>query len=373
MDKVALPSFGELLNYAIQTIKNLSSRKITPNAFHKEFDKLSGITEKHKQMLFMSDFDIRYGDEGTACIDLFLDVIIECLSASGVIKNNVWNLEPNLNQHFATLISFDEPITQKNLTKIDPQGKIFFWLACNNFINYINADIVIKTHISDLEIFDKQAFSDLKKANIAAYGENGDPLINHLISETARRTSIFMNNYQQEVVGDNTIQATPEMIMTQFSSLTSTQFEWFCIKLVEHSLKNESPESAVHTAHTGKTNDGGLDGYIIQTYPNGEKHHYYIQSKLYTQGNNISNSGLRNFIGAYPPNKKFHHGIFITTSSFTKPAQEYANGLQSHSLILIDQNSLIELMIEHKVGLRQAEVSPKLVMDIEFFKRLEKY
>lgn len=73
--------------------------------------------------------------------------------------------------------------------------------------------------------------------------------------------------------------------------------------MIERSLEIESPESNLTSRHTGRSNDNGIDGLIIQDFPDGEVHNYYIQAKLYSAGNNISNGDLRNFIGAYPPQK----------------------------------------------------------------------
>lgn len=221
--------------------------------------------------------------------------------------------------------------------------------------------------------FDNKAFSDLQKVNLAAYGKNGDALINHLIEETQRRTSIFMNNYADATVGNDFVKVTPDMIMAQLESLSPLQFEWFCLKLIERSLEIESPESNLTSRHTGRSNDNGIDGLIIQDFPDGEVHNYYIQAKLYSVGNNISNGDLRNFIGAYPPQKTNHHGLFITTTSFTKPAQEYANATDSHSLILIDQMNLIELMMQHKVSLKEVNARPKLLLDNDFFDKIKLY
>ena len=370
-----IPEFGELLNSAIQTIKNLSARNsITQAAFYKEFEKLAKISECHKQIVFVSNFDVRHEwDEGSSCYDEFIDLILLCTSAMGIIKEDTFNLIPNVNQNFAHFITHNEKVTVENIMHLDPFGKIYFWLAGRNFSYYVNDETLNNDYVANLNRFDKKAFTDLQKANLAAYGKNGDVLINHLIDETNRRTSLFMNNYRKVTTGSNVVKVTPDMIMAQLRSLTPLQFEWFCLKLVERSLEVESPESNLISQHTGRSNDNGLDGHIRQEYSNGEVHNYYIQAKLYNTGNNISNSDLRNFIGAYPPQKTNHHGLFITTTSFTKPAQDYAKNTDSHSLILIDQLNLIELMMQHKVGLKEVDAKPKLLLDNDFFEKIKLY
>ena len=370
-----LPAFGDMLNAGIQTVKNLSTRNtIGRTVFYREFEKLAQIVNDHKEINYMSNYDVRHEcHNGSPCYDQIIDLILLCLSAMGLVKEDKFSLVPNLNQNFANFITFDEKVTPKNIVRLDPFGKVYFWLAGNNFTQYIGERIPNSDYIADLKRFDHKAFADLQKINIAAYGKNGDALINHLIEETQRRTSIFMNNYADATIGNDFVKVTPDMIMAQIESLSPVQFEWFCLKLIERSLEIESPESNLTSRHTGRSNDNGIDGLIIQDFPDGEVHNYYIQAKLYSTGNNISNGDLRNFIGAYPPQKTNHHGLFITTTSFTKPAQEYANSTDSHSLILIDQMNLIELMMQHKVGLKEVNARPKLLLDNEFFEKIKLY
>jgi hypothetical protein len=116
-------------------------------------------------------------------------------------------------------------------------------LAGSNFTQYISEGIPNNDYIANLKRFDSKAFADLQKVNIAAYGKNGDALITHLIEETQRRTSMFMNNYADATVGSDFVKVTPDMIMAQIESLSPLQFEWFCLKLIERSLEIESPES----------------------------------------------------------------------------------------------------------------------------------
>lgn len=370
-----IPTFGELLNAGIQTIKTLSNRNSIGQAlFHREFEKLAQIIPDHKTFTFMSTYDIRNEwNDGSLCYDELLDWVLLCLSAIGIVKENCFSLVPNLNHNFANFISFDEKVTPKNLVKIDPFGKIYFWMTQENFASYLTEGIPNNDFIADLNRLDQKAFVNLKRANAAAYGKNGDPLINHLIEESMRRTSIFMNNYADVTVASDYVKVTPDMIMAQLESLSPLQFEWFCLKLVERSLEIESPESNLTARHTGRSNDNGIDGLISQDFPSGEVHTYYIQAKLYSAGNNISNGDLRNFIGAFPPQNTTHHGIFITTTSFTKPAKNYAESIDTHSLILIDQMGLIELMMEHKIGMKEVSATPKLVLDSDFFEKIKTY
>lgn len=59
-------------------------------------------------------------------------------------------------------------------------------------------------------------------------------------------------------------------------------------------------------------------------------------------------------------------GIFITTSTFSKEAKDYAEGLET-KVILIDGTRLVELMFDYSVGV--STVSSYLVkrIDSDFF------
>ena len=46
-------------------------------------------------------------------------------------------------------------------------------------------------------------------------------------------------------------------------------------------------------------------------------------------------------------------GVFITTGSFTKEAQEYTNQIE-RKIVLIDEIRLVELMIDHGIGVETA-------------------
>ena len=230
-----LPPFGDLLNSGIQTLKNLSGRSsISQNLFFREFDKVSQLSDDQKSISYLSQFDIQNEyEEGTPCYEPLTNLILMCLSAMGVIKENCFSLQPNIGKEFASLITFDEKVTIKNLVRLDPLGKIFFWLANENFSQYLMKGIPNNDYIANLKRFDEKSFQDLKKVNQMAYGKRGDPLINYFINETTRRTSLFMNNYQDAMVSDGNVKVTPDMILTQLDNLTPLQFEWFCLKLVE--------------------------------------------------------------------------------------------------------------------------------------------
>lgn len=114
--------------------------------------------------------------------------------------------------------------------------------------------------------------------------------------------------------------------------------------------------------HTGRTGDEGIDGIIDEDKLGIDEIH--IQAKRYKIGNNISRDTLQAFVGALA-GKNSRKGIFITTSDFTKLAQEYVpNGVR---IVKINGVRLAKLMIEYNLGVRTKDVYEVKTLDKSFF------
>ncbi len=111
---------------------------------------------------------------------------------------------------------------------------------------------------------------------------------------------------------------------------------------------------------TGIPGDGGIDGVIKEDQLGLSK--IYIQAKRYTD-KNIGRPDIQQFVGAM---ENVHKGIFITTSSFTKAAKEYS-AKQQKSLILIDGDTLCDLMLTHKVGVSIIQSYATFKIDGDYF------
>lgn len=96
---------------------------------------------------------------------------------------------------------------------------------------------------------------------------------------------------------------------------------------------------------TEKTNDGGLDGIIKEDRLGLDN--IYVQAKRWE--NTVGRPEVMSFSGALDA-KGARKGIFITTSSFTKGAEEYVERLESKKIILIGGKKLAKLMIENDIG-----------------------
>lgn len=97
----------------------------------------------------------------------------------------------------------------------------------------------------------------------------------------------------------------------------------------------------------GQTNDGGIDGYIQEDQLGLDT--IYIQAKRWAIDNTVGRPQIQAFVGSLM-GEGATKGVFITTSSFSKGADEYARNMQNVRVILIDGQQLAQLMIEHNVG-----------------------
>lgn len=111
----------------------------------------------------------------------------------------------------------------------------------------------------------------------------------------------------------------------------------------------------------GKSGDGGIDGIIKEdTLGLGKIH---IQAKCYSPNHTVAAGDLRDFGGSLL-RKKSPKAVFITTSSYTKPAIEYA---KENDIILINGKELLRLMIDYNVGVETREIVELKKIDLDFF------
>lgn len=107
----------------------------------------------------------------------------------------------------------------------------------------------------------------------------------------------------------------------------------------------------------GGSGDGGIDGIISLDKLGLEK--IYVQAKRWQQA--VGRPEVQGFYGALA-GQRANKGVFITTSSFTPQASEFARSVER--IVLVDGARLAQLMIDHEVGvtLRPVRV-PRLDSD----------
>ncbi len=101
---------------------------------------------------------------------------------------------------------------------------------------------------------------------------------------------------------------------------------------------------------TGYSNDKGIDGIIKEDVLGLGRIH--IQAKRYAKGNSVGREEIQKFVGALA-GAQSGKGVFITTSSYTKGAKDYAETLNGITvLVLIDGIKLAEYIYEYNLGVQ---------------------
>ena len=113
----------------------------------------------------------------------------------------------------------------------------------------------------------------------------------------------------------------------------------------------------------GKSGDGGVDGVISEDRLGLDR--IYIQAKRYAPGNTVGRKEVQSFVGSLV-GMGATKGVFVTVSTFTPNAREYAKHL-AQRVILLEGSDLAALMVEHGVGVRTSRVVKVQRVDEEFF------
>lgn len=111
----------------------------------------------------------------------------------------------------------------------------------------------------------------------------------------------------------------------------------------------------------GQTGDGGIDGIIKEDKLGLDI--IYTQAKRWN--GTVGRPEIQKFAGALQ-GQRAKKGIFITTSDFTRDAQEYVKNIDT-KIILIDGERLAELMIDHNVGVSPVASYEVKKIDSDYF------
>jgi restriction system protein len=113
----------------------------------------------------------------------------------------------------------------------------------------------------------------------------------------------------------------------------------------------------------GRSGDGGVDGVVNEDRLGLDR--VYVQAKRHAPENSVGEPAIREFVGSLV-GFRATKGVFVTTSSFSRQARNYASSLPQR-VILIDGKQLADLMIEHNVGVRISRALEFKRLDEDFF------
>ena len=133
--------------------------------------------------------------------------------------------------------------------------------------------------------------------------------------------------------------------------------------VVDLLVKMEYGHTRAGSEVTGGSGDGGIDGIIYQDPLRLDA--IYVQAKRFKDAK-VHRTEIDKFIGALIL-KGASKGVFITTSCFTMGARAAANESAGPQIILIDGNQLVQLMIDHDVGVSLGDSYQLKEVDLDYF------
>lgn len=154
-----------------------------------------------------------------------------------------------------------------------------------------------------------------------------------------------------------------DTILDTILSKNPSEFEKLVLKLLDRMGYGGQVKDAMHVTKT--SHDGGIDGVIKEDVLGLGRIH--IQAKRYARENSVGRDEVQRFVGALAVAQS-NKGVFITTSSYSRGALEYANSLNgTTNLVLIDGEKLAEYIYDYGLGMQTVETIVIKKMDSDFW------
>jgi len=111
----------------------------------------------------------------------------------------------------------------------------------------------------------------------------------------------------------------------------------------------------------GRSGDGGIDGTIKEDKLGLDV--IYVQAKRWE--GTVGRPEIQKFAGALQ-GQRANKGVFITTSNFSREAEDYASIITS-KIILVSGDQLVRLMVDHNVGVSPISSYEIKKIDSDYF------
>jgi restriction system protein len=154
-------------------------------------------------------------------------------------------------------------------------------------------------------------------------------------------------------------QSLAAQVLERVRQVTPKFFEELVVDLLVAMGYGGSREDAA--AVVGHSGDEGIDGIIKEDRLGLDA--IYVQAKRWKDS--VGRPDIQRFAGALQ-GQRARKGVFITTSTYSPDAKAYVTNLQI-TIVLIDGKELAELMIDHGVGVSEADVLKVLKLDEDYF------
>ena len=148
-------------------------------------------------------------------------------------------------------------------------------------------------------------------------------------------------------------------ILSQIKQSPPSLFERLVVELVVKMGYGGSRKDAGQAI--GKSGDEGIDGIIKEDRLGLDI--IYLQAKRWEA--TVGRPEIQKFAGALQ-GQRARKGIFITTSDFSRDAEEYAARIES-KIILIDGEQLAQLLIDHNIGVTPVSNFEIKKIDSDYF------
>lgn len=185
------------------------------------------------------------------------------------------------------------------------------------------------------------------------------------------RTEAEADTHESEVISDQTPEdalasayqklrkSLETDLIDQIKSASPSFFERLVIDLLVTMGYGGSRQDAGRAI--GRSGDGGIDGIIKEDKLGLDV--IYVQAKRWES--TVGRPEIQKFAGALQ-GQRANKGVFITTSNFSREAEDYANVINS-KIILIDGERLAQLMVDHDVGVTPIGVYELKKVDTDYF------
>lgn len=149
-------------------------------------------------------------------------------------------------------------------------------------------------------------------------------------------------------------------LLEKVKNVSPADFEKLVVELlVKMGYGGSMEDAASVTKYSG---DEGIDGVIKEDILGLDS--IYIQAKRYNTGT-VGRPEVQAFVGALSP-KHAKKGVFITTSSFSQHAIDYAQAAEAR-IILIDGHALCKYMLQFNLGVATRETIEIKAIDSDYF------
>ncbi len=148
-------------------------------------------------------------------------------------------------------------------------------------------------------------------------------------------------------------------LLAQINEMSFEFFEKLVLDLMLAMGYGGSREESGALTNAGA--DEGIDGIINEDQLGLDT--IYLQAKKWQ--NTVGRPEIHKFVGALH-GRRARKGVFLTTSTFTRDAIEYAKTIET-KVVLVDGRRLADLMIKHDVGCSPTQSFMIKKMDSDYF------